>query len=253
MAVTSFQDFNMADADREWDGGLSRQTDTQGLTLKTNPTRSIATLMFRYDADNKDNFTAYKLLICDVVNGKALAVPRGVMAAGGIMQGARGGVDIPESDAGPSGRDHLAKYHRKMDRTPPLGRPTTAARIVPAKLCRRLPLLAWSGGRDSPDTPAATGGEFIRCRGGRRPSSGAFGRVAHMTGVTRLPASTEQCELRRVCSVGRPPQKDCCSESTFFAGRIHRDKIIEDGAPALPVLTYHVPGTVGSDYPGRRR
>ena len=46
-----------------------------------------------YDADKKDNFTAYKLLIADVVDGRLMAVPRGVMAAGGIMQGARGGVD----------------------------------------------------------------------------------------------------------------------------------------------------------------
>jgi hypothetical protein len=28
-----------------------------------------------YDAENRDNFTAYKLLIADVVNGKLVAVP----------------------------------------------------------------------------------------------------------------------------------------------------------------------------------
>ena len=71
-----------------------------------------------YDADNKDNFTAYKLLICDVVKSKLPAVPRAVMAAGGIMQGARGGVDIPTGDADRV-KSHLAKYYRKMDRTPP--------------------------------------------------------------------------------------------------------------------------------------
>jgi hypothetical protein len=47
-----------------------------------------------------------------------VAVPRAVMAAGGIMQGARGGVDIPKSDVDPV-KSHLAKYYRKMDRTPP--------------------------------------------------------------------------------------------------------------------------------------
>ena len=36
-----------------------------------------------YDADKKDNFTAYKLLIADVVDGRLKAVPRGVMAAAG--------------------------------------------------------------------------------------------------------------------------------------------------------------------------
>ena len=29
-----------------------------------------------YDADNKGNFTAYKLLICDVIKDKLPAVPR---------------------------------------------------------------------------------------------------------------------------------------------------------------------------------
>jgi hypothetical protein len=40
------------------------------------------------------------------------------MAAGGIMQGSRGGVDLPDEE-----RDrvkaHLARYYAKMDRTPP--------------------------------------------------------------------------------------------------------------------------------------
>jgi hypothetical protein len=47
-----------------------------------------------------------------------VAVPRAVMAAGGIMQGARGGVEIPKSDVDRV-KSHLAKYYRKMDRTPP--------------------------------------------------------------------------------------------------------------------------------------
>jgi len=41
-------------------------------------------------------------------------VPRGVMAAGGIMQGARGGVDLPLKDIDRV-KGHLAKYYDKMD------------------------------------------------------------------------------------------------------------------------------------------
>lgn len=71
-----------------------------------------------YDAENKDNFTAYKLLIADVVDGKLTAVPRGVMAAGNVMQGSRGGVDLPERDIDRV-KSHLAKYYAKFDDTAP--------------------------------------------------------------------------------------------------------------------------------------
>lgn len=118
MAVTSFQDFNIADVDREWDGDAADKRIRKWADAEDEPNQKYRDAHVWYDADSKDNFTAYKLLICDVVNGKALAVPRGVMAAGGIMQGARGGVDIPESDVDRV-KSHLAKYYRKMDRTPP--------------------------------------------------------------------------------------------------------------------------------------
>ena len=33
-----------------------------------------------YDADKKENFGSYKLLVADVIDGRLRAVPRGVMA-----------------------------------------------------------------------------------------------------------------------------------------------------------------------------
>ena len=71
-----------------------------------------------YDADAKQNFTAYKLLIADVVGGKLVAVPRGVFAAAAVMQGSRGGVDLPAKDVDRV-KSHLAKYYAKLDETPP--------------------------------------------------------------------------------------------------------------------------------------
>ena len=61
----------------------------------------------------RTNFTAYPLLIADVIDGKLEAVPRGVMAAGAIMDGARGGVDLPKDDIDRV-KSHLAKYYKKM-------------------------------------------------------------------------------------------------------------------------------------------
>jgi hypothetical protein len=40
------------------------------------------------------------------------------MAAAGVLDGARGGVDIPAADVAKAKR-HVAKYYRKMDDTPP--------------------------------------------------------------------------------------------------------------------------------------
>ena len=57
------------------------------------------------------------MLIADVVNGRLVAVPRGVMAAAGIMQGARGGVDLSAATP-PVVHNHLAKYYAKMGETP---------------------------------------------------------------------------------------------------------------------------------------
>src|SRR3954467_8812788 len=114
MAVTSFQDLDLADADREWDGDAADKRVRKGADAEDEPTQRYRDAHVWYDADNKDNFTAYKLLIADVVDGELSAVPRGGMAAGNIMQGARGGIDLPKRDIDRV-KSHLAKYYAKMD------------------------------------------------------------------------------------------------------------------------------------------
>ena len=53
-----------------------------------------------------------------MVDGTAKAVPHGVMAAGNVMVGGRGGVDLPDQDRDRV-KSHLAKYYAKMDDSPP--------------------------------------------------------------------------------------------------------------------------------------
>ena len=118
MAVTAFQDFELAEEDRPWDGDAAEKRVRTWAGAEEEPNEKYRDAHVWYDADNKENFTAYKLLIADVIDGKLRAVPRGVMAAGNVIQGARGGVDIPDDDV-PRVKSHLAKYYRKMDRTPP--------------------------------------------------------------------------------------------------------------------------------------
>ena len=95
MSVTSFQDLPLADRDREWDGDAAEKRVRSWAGAEDEPNEKYRDAHVWYDAEKKDNFTAYKLLVADVLDGRLTAVPRGVMAAAAVMQGSRGGVDLP--------------------------------------------------------------------------------------------------------------------------------------------------------------
>ena len=118
MAVTAFQDLPLADEDREWDSTAAEKRVRDWAGADEEPNEKYRDAHVWYDAESKESFTAYKLPIADVVGGTLKVVPRAVMAAGGVMQGARGGADIPAKDHDRI-KSHLAKYYKKMDRTPP--------------------------------------------------------------------------------------------------------------------------------------
>ena len=121
MTVTHFHDLPLADRDREWDGDAADKRVRRWAGAEDAPNAKYRDAHVWYDGENEDNFTAYKLLIADVVDGQLKAVPRGVMASGNIMQGARGGVDLPDQDIDRV-KSHLAKYYEKMGDAPPWDR-----------------------------------------------------------------------------------------------------------------------------------
>ena len=118
MSVTAFQDLPLADRDRDWDGDAAEKRVRKWADAQDEPNQKYRDAHVWYDSEKKDNFTAYKLLIADVVNGELKAVPRGVMASGAVMDGARGGVDLPKDDVDRV-KSHLAKYYKKMGDTAP--------------------------------------------------------------------------------------------------------------------------------------
>lgn len=121
MAVTSFQNLPLADRDRPWDGDAADKRVREWADATEEPDARYRDAHVWYDADNKDEFGAYKLLIADVIDGRLMAVPRAVMAAGNVMQGARGGVKLPKSDIDRV-KSHLAKYYDKMGDAAPWDR-----------------------------------------------------------------------------------------------------------------------------------
>ena len=118
MAVTAFGDLPLADRDRAWDGDAAEKRVRAWANAEDEPNEKFRDAHVWYDADAKENFTAYKLLIADVIDGRLRAVPRGVFAAAAVMQGSRGGVDVPDKDRDRI-KSHLAKYYKKLDETPP--------------------------------------------------------------------------------------------------------------------------------------
>jgi hypothetical protein len=113
MSVSAFKDLPLADRERQWDGDAADKRVRAWAGATDGPNQKYRTAHVWYDNEKKDNFTAYKLLIADVIDGSLQAVPRAVMAAGAVMQGSRGGVDLPPKDIARV-KSHLAKYYRKM-------------------------------------------------------------------------------------------------------------------------------------------
>jgi hypothetical protein len=121
MAVTSFRDLPLADRDRAWDGGAAEKRVRRFTGAEDEPNERYRDAHVWYDADKKQNFTAYKLLIADVVDDRLVVVPRGLMAAGNVMQGSRGGIDLPAKDVDRV-KSHLAKYYAKLGEDAPWDR-----------------------------------------------------------------------------------------------------------------------------------
>jgi hypothetical protein len=118
MSVTTFKDLPLADRDRDWDADAADRRVREWADAQGEPNRRYRQAYVWYDADEQDKFQSYKLPIADVVDGRLRAVPRGVMSAGAVMDGARGGVDLPQRDI-TRVKSHLAKYYEKMGEAAP--------------------------------------------------------------------------------------------------------------------------------------
>ena len=118
MSVVSFQDLPLADRDRDWDGDAAYKRVRRWADAEDEPNEKFRQAFVWYDAGDKDKFKSYKFLIADIVEGKLRAVPRGIMAAGNVMQGGRGGANLPAKDIDRI-KNHLARYYKKMGEEAP--------------------------------------------------------------------------------------------------------------------------------------
>ncbi len=118
MSVVTFGDLPLADRRRRWNGGAAERRVRKWAKADDGPNQRYRRAFVWYDTANKDNFGGYKLQIADVIGGRLTAVPRGIFAAAAVVQGSRGGVDLPPKEVGRV-KSHLARYYKKMGETPP--------------------------------------------------------------------------------------------------------------------------------------
>jgi hypothetical protein len=85
----------IADTSRAWDGAAAK---ARLWSHANGDMREYRRGFLWWDQGAPDNKGSYKLPIADVIDGKLTIVPRAVNAVAAVLGGARGGVDIPDSD-----------------------------------------------------------------------------------------------------------------------------------------------------------
>lgn len=114
-----FQDFALADQAREWDSSAANGRWRAFTNSEDAPTARYKEGFLFYDAENADQFGSYKLQIVDIIDGEPKAVPRAIFAVASVLQGGRGGVDLPDADR-PAIERNVNRYYDKLGLESPL-------------------------------------------------------------------------------------------------------------------------------------
>lgn len=112
-AATGKANLPLAPRDRAWDATAANARLRTWADAEDEPNARYRQGFFWYDADKPDEFGSYKLQFADVIGGEIQAVPRGIFAVAAVLQGSRGGVDIPAADAAAI-RGRVNGYYAKM-------------------------------------------------------------------------------------------------------------------------------------------
>ena len=108
------ESLELASDDTDWDGEQARDNifDWAGGGDDFDQ-RKVKRAFFAYDEDEAENETSYKLPFAEVIDGDLKAVPKGVEAVAAVLEGARGGVDLPK-EVIDEVRGKVQSYYQKM-------------------------------------------------------------------------------------------------------------------------------------------
>ncbi len=111
---------DLTDRNREWDNDTAEDKifEWAGFNGDNPDPKKAQRAFFAFDDEKPENKTAYKLPFATVIDGELKAVPRAIFAVAQVLEGARGGVDLPQSVQKDVRKD-VAKYYEKMGDQPP--------------------------------------------------------------------------------------------------------------------------------------
>ncbi|MDX1664872.1 MAG: hypothetical protein R3272_13855 [Candidatus Promineifilaceae bacterium] len=112
--VSGKTDLPLADDDREWDGDEAEDKifEWAGWPDDEDPDKAKQGF-FAYKDDEAKEKESYKLPFATLIDGELTAVPNALHAVAAVLEGARGGVDLPNSVIDDV-RNKVKKYYEKM-------------------------------------------------------------------------------------------------------------------------------------------
>lgn len=102
----------------EWDSTQAERNIREWAGAQEAPNAKYRSAFLWYDEESPENFTSYKFLIADVFDGEAKVVWRAVTSTMAILNGARGGTNIPRADQEAIYRT-VQKYYEEFDMEAP--------------------------------------------------------------------------------------------------------------------------------------
>lgn len=108
----------LADEDTSWDSGEAHKRIMDWAGGDDPDWSKVKSVHFWFDDEKADTWGGYKLPFCDQIGGSIKAVPKAIYAVAGALNGARGGVEIPDDDI-PAVKKKVEAYYHKLDKKAP--------------------------------------------------------------------------------------------------------------------------------------
>lgn len=153
-AVSGATDLPIAGRDVEWDGPAAQKRVFEWATGEdgTVDTGKVGQAFLWLDPDgDPQTQAAWKLGFADLIDGELRIIPRGVFAVAAVLEGARGGADIPADDQDAI-RDKVTTLYRKIAEE--LDDPGIVAPWDQDDDMSELEASAWRAMRELPPMPA---------------------------------------------------------------------------------------------------